>query len=122
MLTERKLLSPTNSLTTSNISSCDGQSFVIKRVSESFFQLSRELREEFADSRRLRMHVDYNEEQHTLVYKYFTSTFLALLGKHPNFPLAGIKKILRYTGEAIRELHAKDWIHIGKIQISGISR
>lgn len=62
------------------------------------------------------MHVDYNEEERTLVYEYFRHTFLALLRDYPGFPLAEVKKILRHTGEAVKELHAKDWIHIGIIQ------
>ena len=32
-----------------------------------------------------------------------------------DFPLAERKKILRRAGEAIQELHSKDWIHIGKL-------
>ena len=92
---------------------CEGQSFVIKRVHESVFQLSNELKDEFADSRHLRMHVDSNTKEQTLVYEYFKDTFLDLLNKHPDFPLSEIKKILRCTGEAVKELHARDWIHIG---------
>lgn len=81
---------------------------------ESFFQLSQELAREFAGTRRLRLHVDYNEEEQTLVYEYFRHTFLALLNSYPDFPLTEVKKILQYTGEAVKELHAKDWIHIGE--------
>lgn len=85
-------------------------------MSESFFKLSRELEKDFADSRRIRMHVHYNEVEHTLVYEYFTSTFLRLLDEHPDLPLSKIKKILRHTGEAVKELHAKDYIHIGMMR------
>lgn len=60
------------------------------------------------------MHVDHNEDQRILIYEHFKSTFLALLSGHPNFPLAEIKKILRRTAEAVKELHDKDWIHIGQ--------
>lgn len=59
------------------------------------------------------MHVDSNKEENTLVYEYFRDTFLSLLTKYPDFPLSERKKILRHTGEAIKELHTKDWIHIG---------
>ncbi|CAN8104129.1 unnamed protein product [Discula destructiva] len=58
------------------------------------------------------MHVDYNEEERTLVYEYFRHTFLSLLHNHPHFPLAEIKNILRYSREAVKELHSKDSIHI----------
>ncbi|KAI3400755.1 hypothetical protein diail_1964 [Diaporthe ilicicola] len=91
---------------------CQGQSLVTKRVPPSFFQLSQELRKEFPHSQRLRMHVDYNEKEHVLVYNYYKQTFLALLSKYPAFPPTEIKKILRCTAEAVKELHDKDWIHI----------
>lgn len=61
------------------------------------------------------MHVDYNEKEHVLVYNYYRHTFLALLAQYPDFPSAEIKKILRYTAEAVKELHYKDWIHIGQL-------
>lgn len=61
------------------------------------------------------MHVDYNEKEHVLVYNYYKHTFLALLSHYPDFPPAEIKKILRCTAEAVKELHDKDWIHIGQL-------
>lgn len=60
------------------------------------------------------MHVDYNEHERILVYRYFRDTFLSLLRKRPDFPQQEIKKIMRCTAEAVKELHDKDWIHIGK--------
>lgn len=59
------------------------------------------------------MHIDYNEEEGVLIYPYFRSTLLGLIQGNPGFPLAERKKILRCVGEAIQELHSKDWIHIG---------
>jgi len=59
------------------------------------------------------MHIDYNQEERILVYKYFRHTLLALITEYPEFPVAEIKKILRYTGEAVKEFHDKGWIHIG---------
>ncbi|KAF1840645.1 kinase-like protein [Cucurbitaria berberidis CBS 394.84] len=88
------------------------ESFVLKRVSKPFYDQSLRLAAEFAGSRRLRMHVDCNQEECILVYPYFRSTLLALIKEDPDFPLAGQKTILRHVGEAIQELHAKDWIHI----------
>lgn len=63
------------------------------------------------------MHVDYNEKEHILVYKYYRHTLLALLSHYPDFPPAEIKKMLRCTAEAVKELHDKDWIHIGRLGI-----
>jgi serine/threonine protein kinase len=59
------------------------------------------------------MHIDYNQEERVLVYKYFRHTLLALIAERPHFPAAEVKKILRYTGEAIKEFHDKGWIHLG---------
>lgn len=61
------------------------------------------------------MHIDYNEKEHILVYNYYKHTFLALLSQYPDFPPAEIKTILRCTTEAVKELHDKDWIHIGQL-------
>lgn len=35
------------------------------------------------------------------------------LSDHPDLPKPARKKILRLTSEAMKELHGKDWIHIG---------
>jgi hypothetical protein len=64
------------------------------------------------------MHIDCNEEEGILIYPYFRGTLLGLVQGDPWFPLAETKKILRCVGEAIQELHRKDWIHIG--MLSGI--
>ena len=89
------------------------ESFVLKRVPRPFYDQSVHLAAEFEGSRRLRMHVDCNQEEGILVYPYFRCTLLALIQDDPEFPVPERKKILRRTGEAIQELHAKDWIHIG---------
>ncbi|XMA19889.1 hypothetical protein WAI453_012680 [Rhynchosporium graminicola] len=91
---------------------CGSESFVFKRVSESFFTLSQTLKSEFAGTSRLRMHIDHNQEEHILVYKYFRHTLLALITEYPDFPAAGINKILRDIAEAIKEFHDKGWIYI----------
>lgn len=86
-------------------------------MSDPFFQLSRELKDEFAGTQKLRSHVDHNEQERILVYRYFSDTFLSLSRKHPNVPPREIKKIMRSTAEAVKELHDKDWIHIGKSSV-----
>jgi serine/threonine protein kinase len=59
------------------------------------------------------MHVDCNEEESILVYPYYRNTLLAFIQEDPDISDAARKTILRQTGEAIQELHSKDWIHIG---------
>lgn len=63
------------------------------------------------------MHIDCNQEEGILVYPYFSDTLLALIQEDRDFPLAERKKILRHAGEAIQELHGKDWIHIGTLSV-----
>ncbi|KAH0284910.1 kinase-like protein, partial [Aureobasidium sp. EXF-3399] len=58
------------------------------------------------------MHVDCNQDERVLVYPYFDSTLLALIKDDPDLIHTQRKKILRYTAEAIQELHSKNWIHI----------
>lgn len=47
------------------------QSFVFKRVSQPFYDLSLRLAAEFPESRRFRMHVDFNEDEQILIYPYY---------------------------------------------------
>ena len=82
------------------------------------FSLSQNLNKEFAGCNRLRMHVDYNEKDNTLVFKYFRQTLLTLIKDEPDFPIAEVKKILRYVAEAINDFHSKDWIHLGMMRMA----
>ena len=85
----------------------------MKRVPRPFYELSQRLATELGSSQRLRMHVDCNQEEGILFYPYFRDTLLALIQHDEDLHLRERKKILRYVGEAIQELHSKDWIHIG---------
>lgn len=59
--------------------------YVVQRLSPTVFEQSLEHKREFPDTRRLRMHIDYNEKELTLVY---------LAKNNPNFPLGARKQIL----------------------------
>lgn len=61
------------------------------------------------------MHTDCNAEEGVLVYPYFRDTLLALIQDDADFPAVERKKILRRVGEAMQELHDKDWIHSGTL-------
>lgn len=93
----------------------ENTSFVVKRVSRPFYDLSLRLADEFTGSRRLRMHIDCNQKEGILIYPYYKSTLLALIQNDEDFPLLQRYKILRHVAEAIAELHNKSWIHIGKL-------
>ena len=95
----------------------ENESFVLKRVSKPFYELSQRLAAEFAGTRRLRMHTDCNQEQGILVYPYFRGTLLGLIQNDSELPFPERTKILRHVGEAIHELHSKDWIHIGNVPV-----
>ena len=97
--------------------SSGNESFVFKRVSKPFYELSQRLAAEFAGTRRLRMHTDCNQEQRILVYPYFRDTLLGLIKDDSEVLFPERKKILRRVGEAIQELHRKEWIHIGTIPV-----
>lgn len=91
------------------------ESFVVKRVSKPFYELSQRLVTEFTGSQRLRMHVDSNQEEGILIYPYFTDTLLALIKEDADLSITGRKEILYCVGEAIREFHDKSWIHTGTL-------
>jgi serine/threonine protein kinase len=91
------------------------ENFVFKRASRPFYELSQRLAAELAGTRRLRIHVDCNQEELILFYPYFRDTLLALIQDDPDLSLMERKKILRRVAEAIQELHSKDWIHLGTL-------
>ncbi|KAM5502104.1 hypothetical protein McanMca71_004931 [Microsporum canis] len=62
----------------------ENQNFVLKRVSNSIFDLSLDLKQEFPETRRLRVHIDENEEEKVLVYEYFSDNLLSFIKKYPN--------------------------------------
>ncbi|EEQ35180.1 conserved hypothetical protein [Microsporum canis CBS 113480] len=64
--------------------SSENQNFVLKRVSNSIFDLSLDLKQEFPETRRLRVHIDENEEEKVLVYEYFSDNLLSFIKKYPN--------------------------------------
>ncbi|GAB1732624.1 hypothetical protein NU195Hw_g3713t1 [Hortaea werneckii] len=88
-----------------------GKSFVYKRVPKPFFDLSQRMAGDFSSPRWLRMHIDCSSKESILVYAYFRDTLLALLRDDPAFPPNERLKIMRGVGEAIQELHRKDWVH-----------
>ncbi|CAK7275440.1 hypothetical protein SEPCBS119000_006695, partial [Sporothrix epigloea] len=94
------------------------ESFVFKRVSRPSYNLILRHAADFAGSRRLRLHVDCNDEECLLVYPYFKTTLLQFIREESKLPEesqlseAERKKIMRHVGEAIQELHSKGWIHI----------
>lgn len=55
------------------------------------------------------------------MYEYYRDDLLALVQGNPGFPLEARKQILRETGKALKVLHDKNWIHIGKLA-SGASQ
>ncbi|PIA94291.1 hypothetical protein CB0940_08807, partial [Cercospora beticola] len=56
------------------------------------------------------MHVDCNSEQCILVFDYFQDTLLSLLKNNPSLSPDERPKIMRSVGEAVNQLHSRDWI------------
>ncbi len=99
-----------------NVSSCGNRPFVLKPVSQSIFELSKELKHEFESNCRIRTHVDYIEEQSVLVYEYFMDNLLSLVKNNPDLPNEARKFILQEVGLGLKDMHAKTWIHLGMMQ------
>jgi hypothetical protein len=70
---------------------------------------------EFGDNPHLRTHVDYNDKENTVVYEGFTTDALSLVKNFPDLSLQGRKAILREVGLGLKDMHARNWIHLGMI-------
>ncbi|OAL57054.1 putative serine/threonine protein kinase [Pyrenochaeta sp. DS3sAY3a] len=88
------------------------QFFVLKPVSPSIFGHLREFNREFSDNPHLRTHVDYSDKQNVVVYEAFTTDVLSLVKNYPSLPLNARKAILRDVGGGLKDMHAKNWIHL----------
>lgn len=66
------------------------------------------------------MNVDSNVDESVLIYRYSTGTLLSLLRDKPEVSKFQLKLVLRKISEAVKELHDKDWIHLG--EFSSLSR
>lgn len=73
------------------------------------------LKREFPDTWQLRTHVDASEDELTLVYDYFEHDLLSLVKSNSNLSLRARKSILQQVGQAVKSLHAKNWIHLGRL-------
>lgn len=96
-----------------NLSSCDNRPFVLKPVSQSIFELSKELKREFGNNHRIRTHIDSNEEQNVLVYEYFMGNLLSLVMHNPRLSIEARNHVLRELGLGLKDVHTRDWIHLG---------
>lgn len=98
-----------------NSFSCEDRSFVLKPTSRSIFELSQEFRHEFENSSRIRTHIDEIEGQSVLVYEYFKDDLFSLVKHNADLPVEARKLILRELGLALKDIHSKNWIHLGKV-------
>ena len=87
----------------------------VKRVSKLTFKKCRQLNAAFAGSTRLRLHIDENEEEQTLVYDYYKGTFLTFMREQNNSPssIEAKREVVWETGQAIKEMHDNGWMHVG---------
>jgi hypothetical protein len=94
-------------LSANKIISCGDRNFVLKRVPNSIFEQSLELKQEFPATWRLRLHVDDDKAEQTLIYDYFSDNLLSLVKNNPSMSVASRKRILRELGLALNEFHAR---------------
>jgi serine/threonine protein kinase len=87
--------------------------YVLKPVSPSIYGLLKGIKHEFCGNTRLRLHIDHNDKEQTLVYEYFRTDLLALVKNSPELSGQARKSILQDVGLALRDMHSKDWIHLG---------
>ncbi|ESZ95675.1 putative serine/threonine protein kinase [Sclerotinia borealis F-4128] len=92
----------------------DNIAFVLKPVSRSIFEQSQELKQKFGNVRQIRHHVDEDEGNHVLIYDYAISNVLEMIHDCPPLPLQARKTILKEVGLALKEMHARNWIHLDR--------
>ncbi|KAF7880890.1 uncharacterized protein EAF02_006781 [Botrytis sinoallii] len=93
-------------------SSQDNMAFVLKPVTRSIFEHSRELKKESVEVRQIRHRVDEDKENRVLIYDYATSNVLEMINDCPPLPLQARKAILKELGLALKDMHARNWIHL----------
>ncbi|KAF2447578.1 putative serine/threonine protein kinase [Karstenula rhodostoma CBS 690.94] len=94
------------------LATSDKQFFVLKPVSSSIFDHLLGFNKEFGDNPHLRTHVDYNDKENTVVYEGFTTDVLSLVKNYPPLPLEVRKTILVEVGLGLKDMHARNWIHL----------
>jgi serine/threonine protein kinase len=80
------------------------------------------VKEEFGNNPRLRHHIDENNEENVLVYEFFKTDLFQLVEKYPKLPLSARKAILKEVGLGLRDIHEKNWIHLGACRNLSILR
>lgn len=101
-------------LTIFGLYSCEDRYYILKPTSHSIFEFSQELKHEFGNNPRLRTHIDENEDERVLVYKYMDGHLLSFAKCNSSCPLKERKYILREVALALQDLHSKNWIHLGE--------
>ncbi|KAF5873696.1 uncharacterized protein Bfra_005160 [Botrytis fragariae] len=66
--------------------------------------------------RQIRHHVDEDKENRVLVYNYATTNVLEMTNDCPPLPLQARKMILKEVGLALKDMHARNWIHLGNVK------
>jgi serine/threonine protein kinase len=75
----------------------------------------RQFKDEFGNNTRLRNHIDENKEENVLVFEYFKSDLLSFMTHYPyHLPVGSKKAILKEVGLALVDIHAKNWVHLGR--------
>ncbi len=84
-------------------------------MSDHAYKKCQRLNARFAGSRRLRLHIDENEEERTLVYKYLKGNLFHFMNAYNGQPdMEATLQVMWETGKAVEELHEKNIMHMGE--------
>lgn len=103
------------------MSRCGDKTFVLKRVSDIVYQRCQQHISTFQGGQRLRLHIDENDKERTLIYDFLRGNLFQLMNAYNQQPdIDVISQIMWETGKAIQEMHDKKVMHIGKSSIGHI--
>ena len=84
-------------------------------MSQHAYEKCQQLNAKFGGSCRLRLHIDENEEERTLIYDYFRGNLFHFMNAYNQIPpINATKQIMWETGKALEEMHREKVMHVGR--------
>lgn len=93
---------------------CEGQLFVLRRVSDQPYKKCQQVKASFAGSLRLRIHEDELEEERTLIYSSLVGNLLHFVRPYgTQISNETLMQIMWEIGMAVKEIHHKNIMYVG---------